>query len=132
MLVYTLHWRFNKDRTVTTGENFDDIEIRIQPIHTNESSLIPGLSAKDKVTYFEITSSRDGNQLHQLLIALDIAKEGSRILLCNQFSNYQASIYLHSYFMSKLTYPFTSACLTFNQYDNIESIIISSTIAKMG
>ena len=78
MLVYTLHWRFNKDGTVTTSENFDDIEIRIQPIHTNESSLIPGLSAKNKVTYLEITSSRDGNQLHQLLIALDIAKEGSK------------------------------------------------------
>ena len=37
----TLHWMFNQDRTVTTRENFDDIEIRSQQIHTNESSSHP-------------------------------------------------------------------------------------------
>ena len=27
---YTLHWRFNYDGTVTTRENYDDIEIRVK------------------------------------------------------------------------------------------------------
>ena len=79
----------------------------------------------------DITSSRDGNPQHQLIIALAIAKEGARILLCNPFNNYQAFIYLNSHFMPKLSYPFTSLCFTSNQYDNIESIIIPTTIAKM-
>ena len=52
--------------------------------------------------------------------------------MCNPFKNYQASIYIKSYFMLKLTYPFTSACFTFNQYDSTESIIIPSAITKMG
>ena len=73
----TLHWRFNNDETVTTSENYDDIEIRVKQINTTETSLIPGLSAKDKVTYLGITLSRTGNPQHQLIIALDIAKEGA-------------------------------------------------------
>ena len=34
--------------------------------------------------------------------------------------------------MPKLTYAFTSVCFTSNQYDNIESIIRPTAIAKMG
>ena len=128
----TLQWRFNNDGTVTTSENYDDIEIRVKQINSTEISLIPGLSAKDKVTYLGITSSRDGNPQHQLIIALAIAKEGARILLCNPFNNYQDFIYLNSHFMLKLTHPFTSACFTSKQYDNIESIIIPTAITKMG
>ena len=118
-------------------------------MNSTETSLIPGLSAKDKVTYpstdhrtsniakdkvtyLGITPSQDGNPQHQLIIALAIVKEGARILLCNSFNNYQAFIYLNSHFMPKLTYPFTSVCFTSNQYDNIESIIIPTAIAKMG
>ena len=117
---------------MTTSEHYDDIEIRVKKVNSTETSLIPGLSAKDKVTYLGIISSRDENPQHQLIIALAIAKEGARIPLCNPFNNYQSFIYLNSHFMPKLTYPFTSACFTSNQYDNIESIIIPTTIAKMG
>ena len=84
------------------------------------------------MTCLGITSSWDGNPKHQLIIALVIAKEGARILLCNSFNNYQAFIYLNSHFMPKLTYAFTSVCFTSNQYDNIESIIRPTAIAKMG
>ena len=84
------------------------------------------------MTYLGITSSRGGDQLHQLLIALDIAKEGAIILRCNPFNNYQSSIYFNSHFMPKLTYLFTFVYFTFNQYDNIKSIIIPSAIAKLG
>ena len=34
--------------------------------------------------------------------------------------------------MPKLIYPFTSACFTSNQYDNIEANISPTAIAKMG
>lgn len=85
----TLHQQFNKDGTVTTNKIFDDIEIRIQRINKNESSLILGISANDKVTCLGIISLRDGNQQHQLIIALNIAKEGTKILICNPFTNYQ-------------------------------------------
>ena len=84
------------------------------------------------MTYLGITSSRDGNPQHQLDIALDIAKEGAKILLSNPFNNYQAFIYINSHFMPKLIYPFTSACFTSNQYDKIEANIIPTAIAKMG
>ena len=53
----TLHWRFNNDETVTTSENYDDIEIRVKQINTTETSLILKLSAKDKVAYLGIISS---------------------------------------------------------------------------
>ena len=128
----TLHWRFNNDGTMTTSDTYDDIEIRVKQTNSTETSLIPELSAKDKVTYLAITSSQDGNPQHQLIIALAIAKEGTRVLFCNPFNNYQAFIYLNSHFMPKLTYPFTSAYFTSNQYNNIESIIIPTKIAKMG
>ena len=62
---------------MTTSENFDDVKIRVKQINTTEISLISGLSAKDKVTYLGITLSRNGNPQHQLIIALDIAKEGA-------------------------------------------------------
>ena len=117
---------------MTTSENYDDIEISVKQINSTEKSLIPGLSAKDKVTYLGITSSRDGNVQHQLIITLAIAKEATRVLLCSPFNNYQSFIYLNSHFMPKLTYPFTAACFTSNQYNNIESIIIPTAIAKMG
>ena len=128
----TLHWKFNNDGTVTTSEYYDNIEIKVKKNNTDEIAIIPGLSAKDKVTYLGITSSRDGNPQHQLNIATDIAKEGARILLSNPFNNYQASIYLNSHFMPKLTYPFTSACFNTKQYENIESTILPTAIAKMG
>ena len=129
----TLHWRFNNDETVTTSENYSDIEIRVKQINTTETSLILKLSAKDKVTYLGIISSWDGNRQHQLIIALEIAKERSRILLCNPFNNYQAFIYINSHFIPKLIYPYPfSACFTSNQYENIESTIITTAIAKMG
>ena len=127
----TLHWRFNNDGTVITSDNYDAIEIRVKQINSTETFLISGLSAKDKVTNLDITSSRDGKPQHQLIIALAIAKEGARILLCNPFNNYQAFIYLNSHFMPKLSYHFTSVYFTSNQYDNIESTIIPTTIAKM-
>ena len=62
---------------MTTSENYNDIEIRVKQINATEISLIPGLSAKDKVTYLGITLSRNGNPQHQLIIALDISKEGA-------------------------------------------------------
>ena len=128
----TLHWRFNKDGTVTTSETYDNIEIKVKKSKSQDTSLITGLSAKDKVTYLGITSSRDGNPQHQLDIALDIVKVRARILLSNPFNNYQAFIYINSHFMPKLIYPFTSACFTSNQYDNIEATILPTAIAKMG
>ena len=30
----TLHWRFNNDGTMTTSENYDDIEIRVKTINS--------------------------------------------------------------------------------------------------
>ena len=107
-----LPWKFNNHGIVTTNEKFDDIEIRIQQINKNESSLIPGISAKDKIIYLGVTSSRDGNQHHHLIIALDIEKEGTRIRICNSYTN----LYLNSHFMTKLTYPFTSESFTSIQY----------------
>ena len=127
----TLHWRFNKDGTVTTSEIYDNIEIKVKKNNSQETSIIKGLSAKDKVTNLGKTSSRDGNPQHQLEIALNIAKEGARILLSNSFNNYKAFIYRNSHFISKLIYPFTSACFTSNQYENIEATIILTAIAKM-
>ena len=106
----TLYWKFNNDGTVTTSESYDNINIKVEKHNSEETSLIPRLSAKDKVTYLEITSSRDGNPQDQLNIAIEIAKEGTRILLSNPFNNYQAFIYLNPRFMPKLIYPFTSAC----------------------
>ena len=81
----TLQWKFNNDGTVTTSENYDIIEIKVKKNNTEEIAIIPGLSAKDKVTYLGITSSRNGNPQHQLKFATNIAKEGSRILLSNSF-----------------------------------------------
>ena len=128
---HTLHWRFNKDGTVTTSETYDNIEIKVKKNNSQETSIIKGLSTKDKVTYLGIFSSRDGNPQHQLEISLNIAKEEVIILLSNPFNNYQAFIYINSHFMPKLIYPFTSACFTSNQYDNIEATIIPTAIAKM-
>ena len=62
---------------MTTSENFDNVKIRVKQKYTTEISLISRLSAKDKVTYLGITLSRTGNPQHQLMIALDIAKEGA-------------------------------------------------------
>lgn len=73
---------------MTTNEKIGDIEIRIQKINKNESSLILGISVKDKVTYLGVASSQDYNQHHQLIIVIIIAKEGARIFLCNPFTNY--------------------------------------------
>ena len=103
----TLH--FNNDGTVTTSESYGNIEIKVKKNNSQETSLISRLSAKDKVTYLGITSSRDGNPQYQLNIALVIVKEGARILVSNPFNNYQAFIYLNSHFMPKLIYSFTSA-----------------------
>ena len=128
----TLHWEFNNDGTVTTSDNYDNIEIKVKKNNTEERAIIPGLSAKDKVTYIGIISSRDGNPQHQLKIATDIAKEGAQILLSNPFNNYQASIYLNSHFMPTLTYPSTSECFNTKQHETIESTILSTAIAKMG
>ena len=82
--------------------------------------------------YLGITSSRDGDPKHQLNIEIDIAKEGARIILSNPFNNYQDLIYLNSHFMPKLMYPFSSVCFNPNQYENIESNILPTAIAKMG
>ena len=60
----TLHWCFNKDGKVTTSDNYDNIEIRVNKNNSTETSPTPRLSAKDKVTYLGITSSRYGNPLH--------------------------------------------------------------------
>ena len=128
----TLHWKFNIDGTVKTSEFYDNIEIKIKKNHSEEIAIIPGLGAKDKVTYLGITSSRDGNPKHQLNIAIDIAKECARIILSNPFNNYQASIYLNSHFMPKLIYPFTSACFNTKQYETIESTRLPTVISKMG
>ena len=111
----TLHWKFNNDGTVKTSEYYDNIEIKVKKNNTEEIAIIPGLSAKDKVTYLGITSSRDGNTQHQLKIAIDIAKEEAIIILSNPFNNYQASIYLSSHFIPKLIYPFTSTCFNTKQ-----------------
>ena len=128
----TLHWKFNNDGTVKTSEYYDNIEIKVKKNNTEEIAIIPGLSAKDKVTYLGITSSRDGNTQHQLKIAIDIAKEEAIIILSNPFNNYQASIYLNSYFVSKLIHPFTAVCFNTNQYETIQSTVLPTTIAKMG
>ena len=107
------------------------IKIKVKINNSEETSLIPGLSAKEKVTYLGITLSRDGNSQHQLNIAIDIAKEGAIILLSNPFNNYQDFIYPDSHFIPKLIYPFTSSCFNTKQYENIESIILPTLIAKM-
>ena len=125
----TLHLKFNNDGTVTTSEYYDNIEIKVKKKNIEEGAIIPELSAKDKVTYLGITSSRDGNPQHQLKIATDIAKEGVRILLSNPFNNYQTSIYLNSHFMPKLIYPFTSTFFNTKQYETIESTILPTAIA---
>ena len=128
----TLHWKFKNDGTVTTSEYYDNIEIKVKKNNTEEIAIIPGLSAKDKMTYLGITTSRDGNPQHQLKIVTYIAKDGARILLSNPFNNYQASIYINSHFMPKFIYPFTSACFNTKQYNTIELTILPTAIAKMG
>ena len=57
----TNHIKYNNDGTVTKSKSYDNIEIKVKKNNSQETSIIPGLSAKDKVTYLGITSSRDGN-----------------------------------------------------------------------
>ena len=64
MFAWYISLEFSKDWTVTTKEIFDDTEIKVQQLNTNEASLIPGLSTNDKVTYLGITLSRNGNPQH--------------------------------------------------------------------
>ena len=61
MLTWYSTLAINKDGTVTTSENHDNIEIKVKKNNSQEISIIKGLSAKDKVTYLKITSSRDVN-----------------------------------------------------------------------
>ena len=61
-----------------------------------------------------------------------LSKDILRILLSNPFNNYQDFIHLNSHFIPKPFYPFTSAFFDSKEYDNIESNIPPTAIAKMG
>ena len=50
----TNHIKYNNDGTVTKSKSYDNIEIKVKKNNSQETSIIPGLSAKDKVTYLGI------------------------------------------------------------------------------